>query len=121
MAITIGTLQLSDGTRAQPARITGGSGARAVQPSRPVRADAKVYDRQGRSFEESLQVDYTYATHALARAGWVSRRNAALSEPKGAYVDGPTTVGSGLIDQCRLVYIDGCGITIEYHITGELP
>ena len=120
MAITVGTYVLSDGTRAQPARVTGGSGARVVQPSHPIRGDAKTYDRKGRRFEETVEVAYTYASHAAARAGWAARRDASTAEPKGEYKDGDTVIGVGLVETATLVWSDGCGITIAYHITGEL-
>jgi len=120
MPITVGTYVLSDGTRAQPARVTGGSGARVVQPSHPIRSDAKAYDRKGRRFEETVEVSYTYATYAAARAGWAARRDAATAEPKGQYKDGDTVIGTGFVETATLVFSDGCGITIAYHITGEL-
>lgn len=122
MSLTLGTYVLSDGTRAQPARVTGGSGTRAVQRAAPIRADGKVHDRQGRLFEETVEVSYSYATAELARAGWVARRAAALAEPKGAYTDGAAAIGVGtLIETATLVWSDGCGITIAYHLIGELP
>lgn len=120
MALTLGTLTLSDGTRAQPARVTGGTGTRAVQASRPIRGDAQVHDRQGRLFEETVEVSYSYATPEEAREGWVARRGAALAEPKAAYTDGNAVIGTGLADSVQLVWYDGCGITIAYHIMGEL-
>lgn len=120
MSITVGAFTLSDGTRAQPAHVTGGSGSRVVQPSHPIRADGKVLDRQGRLFEETVEVSYTYETHAAARAGWVARRNAALAQEKAAYADGATVIGNALIETATLVWSEGCGITIAYHITGEL-
>lgn len=120
MSITIGALTLSDGTRAEPARLAGGSGSRAVQASHPIRGDAKLYGRQGRRFEETLEVSYSYATPALARAGWVTRRAAALAQDKAAYADNGTAIGNALVETVALVWNDGCGITIAYHITGEL-
>lgn len=119
MAITIGTYTLSDGSRSQPARITGGSGTRVVQTSHPIRADRKVYDRKGRLFEETVEVGYSYDSADLARAGWVARRAAALLQEKAAYTDGTTVIGNALIETATLVWCDGCGITIAYHITGE--
>lgn len=120
MSISIGTYVLSDGTRAQPARLTSATGTRAIQQSHPIRSDKKLYDRAGRSFEETIEVAYSYASAALARAGWVDRRASALAEPKGSYVDGTVTIGLALIETCSLVWADGGGITIAYHITGEL-
>lgn len=120
MAITLGAYQLSDGSRSQPARVTGGNGVRSVQRSQPIRADVKVHDRKGRLFEETVEVSYTYASYDAARAGWVSRRAAALAQAKAAYTDGATVIGSALIETCTLVWSDGCGITIAYHIVGEL-
>ena len=121
MSLTLGTYVLSDGTRAQPARVTGGSGTRAVQRAAPIRAGGKVHDRQGRLFEETVEVSYSYATAELARAGWVARRAAALAEPKGAYADGAVAIGTALIETATLVWSDGCGIAIAYHLIGELP
>ena len=120
MAITLGSLTLSDGTRAEPARVTGGSGSRAVQAVQPMRADGKVIDRQGRRFDETLEVSYSYATHALARAGWVARRAAALAQAKAAYTDDGTVIGTALVESVSLAYVDGCGITVQYRIQGEL-
>lgn len=120
MSITLGSYTLSDGTRAQPARVTAGSAARAVKTSTPIRADAIVYDRAARRFEETIEVSYSYATPALARAGWITRRTSALAQAKAAYTDGSTTIGNALIESVTLLYNDGCGITISYHIIGEL-
>ncbi len=120
MSISVGAYVLSDGSRYQPARITAASGSRAVRQAHPIRSDKKVYDRKGRAFDETVEVSYTYTSSELARAGWISRRAAALAEPKGAYVDGSATVGNALIDSVNLVWSDGCGITVAYHITGEL-
>lgn len=120
MSITLGSVTLSDGTRAQPARIIGGSGSRAVQPAHPCRGDIVLHDRQGRQFEETVEVAYTYATPTLAYAGWVTLRNAALAQAKAAYTVESSNIGNALIDNVRLIWADGCGITVAYHITGEL-
>ncbi len=120
MSITIGSLTLSDGTRAQPARLAGGEGARAVQAARPIRGDARVHDRQGRIFEETVEVSYSYDTPALAHAGWAALRDAALAAPKAAYTVHSAKVGNALVDSVTLVWADGCGITVRYHITGEM-
>lgn len=120
MSITLGAYTLSDGTRAEPARVTGGSGTRNIQIGAPLRADAKVFDRAGRRFEETIEVSYSYSTAALARAGWITRRNAALAQAKATYTDNTTVIGNALIETVQLLYNDGCGITIAYHLIGEL-
>ncbi len=120
MALTIGTYTLSDGTRSQPYRVTSSSGARSVQPATPIRAPAKVFDRAGRRFEEIVEVSYSYDTPALARAAWIAMRAAVLALDKGAYVDNGTTVGNALVADCQTVYAEGCGLTVSFHIQGEL-
>jgi len=120
MSLVVGSVTLSDGSRSQPYRTTDGSGSRSVSPSRPIRSDAKIHDRKGRLFEETVEVDYSYESAAAARAGWVTRRAAALAQAKGTYSDGSTTIGSALIDNVKLVWLEGCGLTIAYHIIGEI-
>lgn len=116
MRVTIGSLVLAAGSRAEPCRLAATDAARQVQRALRVRAaDAAAYDRANVSVTDTLRAVYAYGTPALAAAGLEARVAEALSAPAGAVEYGGVPKGAGLVERAAgEVY--GCSAEITWTV-----
>jgi hypothetical protein len=124
VTVTLGTLTLAAGSRAEPCRLTASTAARSVQTAERIRAPAVLrLDRANVRFEDTIEVDCSYDTPALAAAGYAARRAAALAAPKATltYTAGgaPVDIGQAIVESVELADFTGAGFTIRYKLLGE--
>ena len=116
MRVTIGSLVLAAGSRAEPCRLVATDAARQVQRALRVRAaDAAAYDRANVSVTDTLRAVYAYATPALAAAGMEARVAEALDAPAGEVAYGGSGKGTGIVERASgEVY--GCSAEITWTV-----
>lgn len=121
MTVTLGSLTLAAGSRAEPCRLLYASGTRQWQRALLVRsANGGIYDRGNRQFTDTIEVTYTYATPADAVNGLAARRSAALSAPPGILTYGGQVVGYSAIITDYSGECFGCTAVVRITIQGLL-
>ena len=121
MIVVLSGTTLAAGTAAgESCRLVGGSGERSVQVQPGIRSAAPgIFDRKNVSFSDSIEVEYDYATPALACSGFVAKRAAALALAKGTLTYNGNTVSTGaIVRSVTLVGWYACGIVVRYDIIG---
>ena len=121
MRVAIGETVLATGAAAgEPCRLVNAGAEKDVQIAPRVGGTKPgLFDRGNRRYEDVIEVDVTYASAALAQAGILTRRQAALAA-SGNLVYGPAeggnTIGPAECRAVELVEWVGCGITLRYTI-----
>lgn len=118
MTLTLGTLTLSDGTRAQPWRIISSNGSRNVESATRIRAsNVALFDRKNRSFTDTIELCRTWDSVSECAAGCISLQNQLLTEPLGNLYYGSTLRGSAICSSCSL-NVFGCACVFTINLEG---
>lgn len=117
MTLTLGTLTLSDGTRAQPWRIISSTGSRNVESATRIRAaNVALFDRKNKSFSDVIELTRTWDSVSACASGCISLQNEILSEPLGTLSYGSTNRGNAIATNVSMS-VFGCAciftITLE--------
>lgn len=121
MRVAIGATVLAAGTAgSEPARLVGAVGSKSIQEIKRIgSAKGSFASRGNRTYTDIIEADYGYTTAALAKAGIVARRIAALGASGNLTYDSGdnlTTLGPATVSQVELVEWTGCGFTMRFTI-----
>ena len=120
MKVVIGSTTLGLGTRAQPARLVGSVGGGTIEVSPLIDSSAPdIFDRKNRTVRDVVEVDYSYASAALAETAVATLRKAALAASGNlVYGEGASavTVGPAKVETVELLQLVGSGLTMRYTI-----